>query len=149
MTYIPPKCRVDIICTEELNEDTPRLKFGKVTDRRLGLYFKFGGLVYLYGYPKTNYEFQDIDMEYEVVLLDLRKNDGENYIPLEIKDNQFKLVEIIESDGRFALSDLLIVDTVNVAYWVFQGLERVFERMHDRYLMNRALCEGVDDFLRG
>lgn len=145
MTYVPPK--YEIVSTEELNEDTPRVNFAKVKERRLGLYFKFNSFVYLYGYPKTHYEFDDLDLQNDVTLIDLREYDGNEDIPFYLTGNEIRLVEITESNGVFVLSELLLIDTVDIEYWVIQGLETVFERMHDRYVMNRLIIEESDNFL--
>jgi hypothetical protein len=144
--YIPPQYR--IIVDDSMTPMLNSIEYSIVESRRIGLYFKLDKHVFLYEYldiDKSMYTKEDV--RNNVRLIDTVDDLDDDERIMDVNSNQFKLVEIIEIDGKVVLSQLWVIDTVDVASWVVRGLEEVFMKVQEYWVINRVCIEEADHFL--
>ncbi|HBH48472.1 MAG TPA: hypothetical protein DDX98_07520 [Bacteroidales bacterium] len=133
-----------VVSADEVNKTSPFLFLKSVSKRSIGLCFRVDSMMYLYGYHDIEDELGIDDIPEKVDLLDLREYD-EDIIYLQ--RDQFKLVEILESDENYYLSELLTNETVDVEHWIMKGIEKVLMEMFNHfYLRNTVLEECCNIF---
>jgi hypothetical protein len=132
---------------EEQTSESPKLNLSKVTRRSKGLYFRFIDYVYLYEFSDEHKYIASSNFESSVKLVDVRYDKDNSNTALDVHDSEFKMVEIIEFNDTYILSELMLIDTVNVEYWVVKDLANVFVKFTEYFWLNRVILEEVDKFL--